>query len=697
MPVLNRLLVPALVLALPLAAAEKRAFTIEDLYRLKGVQNLSLSPDGSRLLFEVASQDLKASTRHTEIWMLDLGPGTTRQLTFGPKSCTSPAWSKDGKILTFLSGREGGQQLWAMDAAGGEARKVSDFGSGVDAPKLLPDGHRFVFEATVFPEAGADAGKNKELADKLENGPVQAHLADTLLYRHWTQWQDFQYTHLFTASFNGKVEELTPGKQDYPAAATTPMAQSYDVSPDGKEVCVVTNPDAVPARSTNQDLFLVSLDGDRTPRDITAGNKAADVDPKYSPDGKWIAYRFQTRPGFESDRFRLAVYDRAAHTTRVLTEAIDNWVDSFQWSADGKALWFTVEEKGHWPLFGVDVASGKVERVLDGQSIREFVVSPDQKSVLFTRTTVGEPVEIWRADLATKALKRLTDFNQKVADEVDIRPAETMWVKGADGAEVEVFVVKPHGFDPAKKYPLIMNVHGGPQMMWSDTLRGDWQVYPGAGYVVAFPNPHGSTGYGQAFTDAISGDWDGKVMTDIEKVTEHLAALPYVDKDRMGVMGWSWGGYAMMWLEGHTHRFKAIASMMGVYDLQAMHGATEELWFPEWDLRGTPWTNPKLYERMSPNRYVKDFKTPCLVITGERDYRVPYTQSLEFFTDLQEMGVPSRLLVFKNDGHWPDGLKSMPVYYNAHLEWFQKYLGGGAAPWKTEDLVRNLVFGKAGK
>ena len=694
---LHRLLVPALLLALPLVAAEKRAFTIEDLYRLKGVQDLALSPDGSKLLFDVSTQHLKASTRNTEIWMLDLATGATKQLTFGPKSCTSPAWSKDGKTITFVSGREGGSQMWAMDAAGGEARKVTAFQPGVNVPKLLPDGKSLVFESTVFPEAGADGAKNQEMADKLENGPVQAHLADALLYRHWTQWQDFQYTHLFTAPFNGKVTELTPGKQDYPADAITPMTQTYDVSPDGKEVCVVTNPDAVPARSTNQDLFLVSLTGDHTPKDITASNKAADVDPKYSPDGKYIAYRRQVRPGFESDRFRLAVYDRAAHTTRVLTEAIDNWVDSFQWSADGKAIWFTVEEKGYWPLFRVDVATGKIQRMLDGQAIREFAVSPDQKSVVFTRSTVGQPVEIWRADLATKALTRLTAFNQKVADTVDIRPAETMWVKGADGTPVEVFIVKPHDFDPAKKYPLIMNVHGGPQMMWSDSFRGDWQVYPGAGYVVAFPNPHGSTGYGQAFTDAISGDWDGKVMTDISKVTDALAELPYVDKDRMGLMGWSWGGYAMMWMEGHNTRFKAIASMMGVYDLTAMHGATEELWFPEWDLKGTPTTNPELYHRMSPSSYVKDFKTPCLVITGEQDFRVPYTQSLEFFTDLQEMNVPSRLLIFKNDGHWPDALKSMPVYYNAHLEWFHTYLGGAPAPWKTEDLVRNQVFGKACK
>ena len=684
-----RCLVPALLItALPALAGEKRAFQIEDLYRLKGVQHLALSPDGTKLAFEVASQDLKAATRNTQIWLLDVASGQSKQLTFSGKSDTAPQWSKDGKTLFFLSTRSGGSQLWSLDASGGEAQKVTSFEAGVGAPKLLPGSHSLVFEASVFPEAPMDGAKQKEWSEKLESGPVQAHLADSLLYRHWTEWRDFQYTHLFTASFEGKVEALTSGKQDYPA-----FWQSWDLSPDGKEICVTTNTDAVAARSTNQDLFLISLEGDHTPRRITGDNPAADQEPKYSPDGRFIAYKFQTKPGHESDRFRLAIYDRAAKTHKVLTEGIDNWVEGFQWSADGKALWFTVQEKGRWPLHRVDVATGQITRMLEGQSIREFQVSPDQKAVYLIKTRVGEPAEIWRYGFEAKELKRLTTFNQSVAEEVDFRPAEEQWVKGADGKDIHVFLVKPHGFDPAKKYPLILNVHGGPQMMWSDTLRGDWQVYPGAGYIVAFPNPHGSTGYGQAFTDAISGDWDGKVQTDISKVADHLAALPYVDKDRMGAMGWSWGGYAMMWLEGHTTRFKALAAMMGVYDLRSMHGATEELWFPEHDLTGTPWEKGAAYDRMNPSSAVSAFKTPCLVITGERDYRVPYTQSLQFFTGLQEMGVPSRLIVFKNDGHWPDNLKSMPVYYNAHLEWFQKYLGGGGAPWKTEDMIRNVAFG----
>ena len=690
MSLLHRFLIPALLVTVPAVAGEKRAFQIEDLYRLKGVQHLALSPDGSRLAFEVSSQDLKAAKRDTQLWMLEVAGGAMKQLTFSGKSDTAPQWSKDGKTLFFLSSREGGSQLWALDASGGEARKVTSFEAGVGAPKLMPGGSKVMFEASVFPEAMTDGAKHKELSEKLGTGPVQAHLADSLLYRHWTEWRDFQYSHLFTATFEGKVEAITTGKQDYPG-----FWQGWDLSPDGKEVCVTTNLDAVPARSTNQDLFLIVLEGDRTPHCITGDNRAADSDPKYSPDGRFIAYKLQTKPGHESDRFRLAIYDRTAKTRKVLTESIDNWVDAFHWSADGKALWFTVQEKGRWPLFRVDIATGKIARMLAGQSIKEFMISPDQKTIYLTKTRVGEPVEIWRYGFETKELKRLTSFNQAVADDVDLRPAEEQWVKGADGKDIQVFLVKPHGFDPAKKYPLILNVHGGPQMMWSDTLRGDWQVYPGAGYIVAFPNPHGSTGYGQAFTDAISGDWDGKVMTDVEKVADHLAALPYVDKDRMGAMGWSWGGYAMMWLEGHTTRFKALAAMMGVYDLRSMHGATEELWVPEHDLTGTPWAKAAAYDRMNPSSHVAAFKTPCLVITGERDYRVPYTQSLQFFTGLQEMGVPSRLIVFKNDGHWPDALKSMPVYYNAHLEWFQKYLGGAAAPWSTEKMIRNTAFEEA--
>ena len=310
----------------------------------------------------------------------------------------------------------------------------------------------------------------------------------------------------------------------------------------------------------------------------------------------------------------------------------------------------------------------------------------------YSYSTTGKPSALYHADKKGRETQ-VSHLNDQLEAEVDMRPSETMWVMGAKGDSVEVFIVKPHNFDPSKKYPLIVNVHGGPQMQWMNSFRADWQVYPGAGYVVAYPNPHGSTGYGQDFCRAISGDWGGSPYEDVIAVTNKLAELNYVDSTRMGAMGWSYGGYFMNWLQGQPHRFKCLASMMGVFNLRAMWGTTEELWFPNFELGGQPW-NSKLYDKWSPNMYVKNYRTPTLIITGERDYRVSYNQSLEYFTILQTLGIPSRLIVFDNDGHWPSNLKSMPLYYNAHLEWFHKYLGGAPAPWKSEDMVKSGDFFK---
>ncbi len=686
------LFVLAVILAVAPLAAAKRPFTIDDLYRLKGVSGLALSPSGDRLVFEVSSTDLKQAERNTDLYEIRWPAGTVRQLTYEKGSENSAVWSPDGRTLYFVSSRGGSPQLYALPIDGGEARKVTDFAAGVSTPLPFPGGKAIVFAASVYPECGADGACHKQQADRLASGPVQAHLADSLLYRHWVSYREFQYSHLFRCDLEtGKVTMLTGGPADFPTY-NHGNGRGFDVSPDGREICVVHNPDARPEISTNSDLLLLAADGKGESRSLTAGNRGFDGDPLYSPDGRWIAYRTQATPGYEADCFRLALYDRARKTSRVLTAAIDNWVETFRWAPDSRSLLFLVQEQGHYPLYRVEIASGRIAKVLSSRTIRDFVPMPDGRGVVYARSAVGEPVELWTARFDGGTPRRLTTFNQALAGEVDIRPAEEIRVKGAGDRDIQVFIVKPHGFDPTRKYPLILNVHGGPQSMWADSFRGDWQVYPGAGYIVAFPNPHGSTGFGQEFTAAISGDWNGKVMDDVLKVADHLAGLPYVDAGRMGAMGWSWGGYAMMWLEGQPTRFKALAAMMGVYDLRSMHGATEELWFPQWDLGGTPWANAGGYERMNPSSRAAKYKTPCLVITGERDYRVPYTQSLHFFTDLQSQGVPSRLIVFKNDGHWPDNLKSMPVYYNAHLEWFQRFLGGGPAPYDTEKMIRNTAF-----
>jgi dipeptidyl aminopeptidase/acylaminoacyl peptidase len=684
-----------LLLLVPMnsAYAEKRAFTLEDLYRVQSISEVVVSKDGKSTAFTVTISDLGKAKRVGHIWQMDADGRNLRQMTFGEKGESAPLFSPDGKWLSFISSRDGDANLYLLPTAGGEARQLTHLSTGVSDPLWSPNGKWIAFSTDVYPECGADDSCNKKTASRWDKGALKAHMADGLLYRHWTAWKDGTRTHIFLAAAgSGEVRDLTPGEFDSPPFQLGGPLQ-YDFAPDGSSFVFTSNHDRDPDSSTNSDLWILPLsDPSAKPRNITSANPAFDGSPRFSPDGKTLAYRMQKIPRYESDRFRLAVYDVARGSSIVLTESFNNWIEDFEWSGDSRTIYFSGPLEGQTPVYRLDISTGAVTTALVDRTIDQFKLGGADRLIYLRRST-GEPVEVYRADLSggrNSTGVRLTAFNQTLANEVDIRPAETMWVEGSGGSKIQVFVVKPHGFEAGRKYPLILNVHGGPQMQWTDGFRGDWQVYPGAGYVVAFANPHGSTGSGQEFTAEISGDWGGKVFEDLMRVTDALEKLPYVDPGKMGAMGWSFGGYMMDWFEGHTDRFKAIASMMGLFDLKAFYGATEELWFPEWDLKGEPW-NSELYEKWSPSNYVRNFKTPCLVISGEKDYRVPYTQSLEFFTALRKMNVPSRLIIYSNAGHWPSWYE-MALYYTAHLEWFQKYLGGGGPPWSTEDFLRNAVF-----
>jgi len=688
----------ASLLPLPALAGDAgRAFTLEDLYRVKSVGEPAISPDGKVIVYSVATNDWASKKKTVVLWRVDADGKNARALTSGDGPDEYPFFSPDGKTLAFVSHRTGEPQLFFLPLSGGEAEQKTRFPGGIADATFSRDGRFVLFTADVDPACGADAACNTKASDAREANKLKAHLADALLYRHWTDWKDGKRTHVFLLDLRepdaGKaIRDLTPGDFDSPVFSVG-GGRDFDLSPDGAELAFSSNRDPDPAFSTNADVWTVSAAGDAAalaaPKNLTAANKGFDGSPRYAPDGKSLAFRRQLTPRYEADRFRIILRDRATGGERDLTPDFDFDVRDFAFSEDSSRIFFTADVKGRTPLFEITLATGAILPMSSTGTLDAWALAPSGNYAVVARRRIGSPLELWRVPFGLRGVEegtRLTRHNEAFEKEVDVRPAEEMSVPGADGRPVQVWIVKPHGFDPAKKYPLILNVHGGPQQQWADAFRGDWQVYPGAGYVVAFPNPHGSTGFGQAYTSAISGDWTGKVMTDIEKVADALEKLPYVDKDRMGAMGWSWGGFAMMWLEGHTTRFKALASMMGVYDLRAMYSSTEEVWFPHWDLKGAPWENAALYRAQSPSEFVKNFRTPCLVITGEKDYRVPYTQSLEFFTDLQARGVPSRLVVFEKAGHWPSAFE-MGLYYAAHLDWFHRWLGGPPSPWKPEDLV----------
>jgi dipeptidyl aminopeptidase/acylaminoacyl peptidase len=672
----------ALLLAAGISAqaqeGARHPITFADMIGMHRVAEAQVSPDGKWVAYTLTTPDMEANRGASNIWMVETAGGAELQLTRSGHD-SSPAWAPDGKTLAFLSSRSGDSQVYLLSMDGGEAHPLTKLSTGADLVKWSSDGKTIAFTSSVYPDCKDDECNRKRDSEK-EKNKVKAHVAEHLLYRHWTHWNDGKRSHLFVVPADGSAvpRDLTAGA-DYdipPDERSGPGDINF--SPDAKEICFTAVTDAMEAISTNGDLFIVPVAGGEVKRITT--QKGFDGNPVYSPDGKYIAYHAQLTAGYESDRWHVMLYDRQSGKNENISEGFDRSANELAWSPDSKTLYFIAENETQMPVYAMAPRAGAQPRqiVADGYNTA-ISFSADGKMMVFERTSLMMPAEIFVAEGDGGVARQLTHQNATILATLEMNAPETFWFDGAEGTKVQAMLIRPPKFDATKKYPLLVLLHGGPQTMWSNAWGYRWnaQVFSGAGYVTLMINRRGSTGYGQKFTDEITNDWGGKAYIDVMNgVNFTLKKYSFIDENRLAAAGGSYGGYMADWIATHTGRFKAIVSHASTYDKVSMF-ATEELWFEEHDMQGTPWLNPESYKKWSPSTYASElgkFKTPTLVIAGELDYRVPYTQSLEFFSALQRQGVPSKLVVFPDEGHWVLKPQNSQFWYKTFLDWLATYV-----------------------
>ena len=675
---MKRFVIAISVLLLAFAAganAQNGRFAVEDLLKVRRVSDPQVPPDGRQVAFVVGDVNLDANRVVNQIYLVPVGGGPAKPLTSGTSSASAPRWSPDGKKIAFTTGG----QIWVMDSDGDDKKQLTKISTGAGGTVWSPDGNWIAFTSDVYPDCNDD-DCNKRKDEAAEKSKVKAHITERLLYRHWNEWRDVKRTHVFVVSSKGgTARDLTPGDFDSPPYAASSNVD-FSFSPDGKELAFVKNLDKVEATSTNSDIYVVTLAAG-APRNITARNRGYDATPVYTKDGRSIIYRSQATAGFEADRWRLMKYDRATGASVEIVRGFDQQVDEFVLAPDGDSIYFVAGERGHHPIFKVPVSGGAATRVVSDVFATNLNITSDGRALVFAHSSLATPPEIYRSNNDGGELTAITNVNQDLMSRSNLPAGEEMEWTGALGAKVHGFLVKPVDFDATKKYPLVVLIHGGPQGAWNDSWSYRWnpQVFANNGYIVFAPNPRGSTGYGQKFVNDISGDWGGKVYTDLMNgVAEVIRRNKFIDRTRVGAAGASYGGYMINWIEGHNNdpraHFKVLVSHDGVYNLTSMYGGTEELWFPEWEFKGTPWTNKAMYERWSPHNFVANFKTPILVIHGELDYRVPIGEGLQLFTAVQRRGIDSKLLIFPDEGHWVLKPQNSQLWHHTVLGWLDKYL-----------------------
>lgn len=666
-----------------------RPFTVHDLVTLRRISDPQVSPDGTRIAFVVRETDREADRGRTDLWMVTLAAdgsaaGEPRRLTSHEAGDHGPRWAADGGGLFFLSSRSGSSQVWHLPLGGGEARQVTDLPLDVGNLVVSPAGGRIAFTADVFVDCG-DLDCTVERKEARAGSPESGRLYDRLFVRHWDTWKDGTRSHLFSLALDERGEpgggpvHLTAGLDaDVPSK---PFGGPGEItfSPDGGTL-VFTARDAgtEEAWSTDFDLYRVPADGSAAPAVVTGDNDAWDTQPVFSPDGETLAYLAMRRPGFEADRFRVVLLGWPDGERRVLTEGWDRSPGSLTFSPDGRTLYATAGSVGQVPLFAIDVASGAVRELVSDGHVR----SPSPAAggrLVFARDSLTAPVDLWSVAADGGDPRQLTAINAEALAGVAMGEPEQFSFAGWNGETVHAWTVRPVGWREGEKYPLAFLIHGGPQGSFDNDFHYRWnpQVYAGAGYGAVMVDFHGSTGYGQAFTDSITGDWGGKPLVDLQKgLAAAVERYPWIDGERVCALGASYGGYMVNWIAGNwPDRFRCLVNHDGVFDNRMMYFSTEELWFPEWEHGGPYWADPEGFEKHNPVLHVDGWQTPMLVIHGALDYRVPEPQGIAAFTAAQRRGVESRLLFFPDENHWVLGPANSILWHETVLGWLARWLG----------------------
>ena len=671
-------LTPAAILASPAPAEATHAFSVHDMLAMERISDTRVSPDGKWIVFNLRVTDLEANRGRTDIWMIAADGKGLRRLTSHSAADFSARWAPDAKCVYFLSTRSGSSQVWRLRIDGGEAEQVTDLPLDVGNLIVSPDGERLAVTMEVFPGETplATAKKLEEISGRKATG----RFFDKLFIRHWDTWSDGRRSHVFVVpKSGGEARDLMAAMDADTPSKPFGGAEEIAFTPDGKHL-VFTAKDVgrEEAWSTNFDLFVVPVDASAPPRSLTAANKAWDTMPVFSPDGKTLAYLAMSRPGYEADRFRVVLkpWPDGSGPDRVLTEAWDFSVASMAWSPDGAKVLVTAPNKGQTSLFAIDARTGSVATIVGEGTVAGFDVAGDR--IVFERNTLRAPAEIWSVKNDGTDERAITRINAERVAAARMGEFEPFTFTGWNNETVHGYVVKPVDFDAAKKYPVAFLIHGGPQGSFGNNFHYRWnpQAYAGAGYAAVMVDFHGSTGYGQAFCDSIRGDWGGKPLEDLKKgLAAALKKYPWLDGARVGALGASYGGYMINWIAGNwPDGFKCLVNHDGNIDERSAYYDTEELWFPEWDHMGTPWDNPQGYEKHNPVNFVKNWKTPMLVVHGGQDFRVVETQGFSTFNALQRRGIPSRLLYFPDENHWVLKPANSILWHETVIAWLDQWL-----------------------